>query len=248
MAHALENASVGKTVVLRGGTYHESVTCEHKTVTLQNYPGEAVWFDGSVPITNWTHSGSVWVSSGWNAAFSSTMGGDAAFKQRFIGANAMAADPDQAFVNGSQLKQVASAGHVVAGTFAVNDSAHTMTIGTDPSGKDVRGADLARAVYLSGKDSVIQGSASAGTPTGTRSRGRSKLSNSGGTLRNIVVNDVATTGISISNNNKTVDHVTVQRAGRWASAGPRTTTPSCRTRSSLTTTPRTSRMRRSPAD
>jgi parallel beta-helix repeat protein len=46
-----------------------------------------------------------------------------------------------------------------------------------------------------------------------------KLSNSGGTLRNIVVDDVATTGISISNNNKVVDHVTVQRAGQLGIGG-----------------------------
>jgi parallel beta-helix repeat protein len=218
VAHALASAPVGRTVVLRGGTYHESVTSS-KTVTLQNFPGEAVWFDGSVPITNWTHSGSVWVSSGWNASFSNTMGGDAAFKQRFIGANPMAADPDQAFVNGTQLKQVASASSVVAGTFMVDDDAHTLTIGTDPSGKEVRGANLARAVYLSGKNSVIRGIGFRRYANGYEVTGAVKLSNTGGTIRNVVVQDMATTGISISNNDKTVDHVTVQRAGQLGIGG-----------------------------
>jgi parallel beta-helix repeat protein len=218
VAKALAAAAAGKTIVLRGGTYHESVASS-RTVTLQNYPGEAVWFDGSVPISSWTHTGSVWVSSGWTAAFSSMMGGDAAFKQRFIGTNALAADPDQAFVNGSQLKQVAAATNVVAGTFAVNDSAHTITIGTDPSGKDVRGTNLARAVYLSGANSVIQGIGFRRYANGYEVTGAVKLSNTGGTIRNVVVNDVATTGISISSNNKTVDHVTVQGAGQLGIGG-----------------------------
>ena len=43
------------------------------------------------------------------------MGGDAAFKARFIGTNPMAADPDQVFVNGAALKQVSSAAAVDRG-------------------------------------------------------------------------------------------------------------------------------------
>ena len=52
-----------RTIVLRGGVYHESVKVEsNRSATIQNYPGEAVWFDGSVPVTNWSaigqHAGS----------------------------------------------------------------------------------------------------------------------------------------------------------------------------------------------
>ena len=112
----LDKAAAGKTVVVRAGTYHESVS-SGRTVTLQNYPGEAVWLDGSVKIANWSKSGTTWVTSGWKAKFSSSMGGDAAFKSRFIGTNPMAADPDQVFVNGVALKQVSSAAAVTAGKF-----------------------------------------------------------------------------------------------------------------------------------
>ena len=46
------------TIVLRGGIYHQSVKVEsNRSATIQNYPGEAVWFDGSVPVTNWAASG-----------------------------------------------------------------------------------------------------------------------------------------------------------------------------------------------
>ena len=43
---------------------------------------------------------------GWTAEFSSAMGGDAAFKNQFLGTNKMAADPDQVFIDGAALKQV----------------------------------------------------------------------------------------------------------------------------------------------
>ena len=111
------------TIVLREGVYHESVKAEtNRSATIQNYPGEAVWFDGSVPVTNWTASGSTWQSTGWTTEFSSLMGGGATYKNQFLAANKVAPDPDQVFINGAALKQVATAAEVVAGTFAVNDA------------------------------------------------------------------------------------------------------------------------------
>ena len=113
------------------------------------------------------------MTSGWKAKFSSSMGGDAAFKARFIGTNPMAADPDQVFVNGTALKQVSSASAVTAGKFYVNDAAGTITIGTDPTGKEVRGSDLARALNSPAPTPPFRASASAATPTRTRSPVRS---------------------------------------------------------------------------
>lgn len=218
VAAALNKVPTGGTVVLRGGTYHESVAST-RTVTVQNYPGEAVWFDGSVPISTWTRSGSVWVSSGWNAEFPSSMGGDAAFKARFIGSNPMAADPDQAFVNGAALRQVASGSAVGTGQFSVNDAANTITIGTEPTGKEVRASNLSRAIALSGTNSVIQGIGVRRYANAYEIGGAVRLGNVGGTLRNVVIQDVATIGVSMSNINKTVDHVTVQRAGQMGIGG-----------------------------
>lgn len=218
VASALSHASTGRTVVLRGGVYHESVSST-RSVTLQNYAGEAVWFDGSVPVRNWTRSGSTWVSSGWKAEFNSSMGGDAAFKARFIGRNPVAADPDQVFVNGAALRQVPSGSAVGAGQFSVNDAANTITMGTDPSGQDVRASDLSRAVALSGTNSVIQGIGVRRYANAYEIGGAVRLGNVGGSLRNVVVQDVATIGVSMSNVNKTIDHVTIQRAGQMGLGG-----------------------------
>ena len=41
----------------------------NRTFTIQAYPGEAVWLDGSSAVTDWVKSGNVWVKSGWTAAF-----------------------------------------------------------------------------------------------------------------------------------------------------------------------------------
>ena len=63
----------GGTIVLRAGAYHETLTMPgHKALTIQNYPGEAAWMDGSSAVTGWVKSGSVWVKSGWTPEFDSS--------------------------------------------------------------------------------------------------------------------------------------------------------------------------------
>jgi hypothetical protein len=217
---AVSKATSGKTIVIRKGTYHETVVVPGtKTLTIQAYPNEAVWFDGSVPVRSWTQSGSKWVTSGWKAEFSSSMGGDAHFKSRFIGSNPMAADPDQVFIDGVALKQVSSSSNVVAGTFAVNDGADTITIGSNPSGKEVRASDLAQAINISSPNSVVQGIGVRRYATPYETRSALKLSNKGGTVRNVVVSDNAMIGISLSNSGKLLDHVTVERNGMMGIGG-----------------------------
>ena len=51
------------------GTYNENVTIpKGKRLTLQSYPREAVWFDGSREVTGWAADGSAWRVSGWTRA------------------------------------------------------------------------------------------------------------------------------------------------------------------------------------
>lgn len=217
---AVAKAPSGGTIVLRSGTYHEQVTVPNaKKLTIQNYPGEAVWFDGSVPVTSWTKSGSTWVSSGWKAKFDSSMGGDSTFKARFIKNNPMAADPDQVFVNGGQLKQVASASAVVAGTFAVDDAGGRLIIGTDPAGKDVRASDLGQAFSISGAGSVLQGIGVRRYATTYQQFGAVRVSNVGGTVRHVVMTDNAMAGLSLSNSNKVIDHVVSTNNGMLGIGG-----------------------------
>lgn len=215
---AVDKAGSGKTIVVRAGVYHESVK-SGKTITLQNYPGEAVWLDGSVPLTTWSKSGSVWVATGWKAEFSGTMGADSGFKARFIGPNPMAADPDQLFYGGKGLKQVGSAGEVGPGEFHVSDGSDTITLGSDPNGNEVRASDLDQALHSWGPNSVVQGLGFRRYANAYEQGGGIRLNDTGGIIRDVVVEDMATSGITMSNGNKVVDHVTVRRSGQLGIGG-----------------------------
>lgn len=77
-ANAVSKVEANGTIVLREGVYHEGAVFTATTnaasqgytaivvstagVTVQNYPGEAVWFDGSeiVPTEDWTADGGTW--------------------------------------------------------------------------------------------------------------------------------------------------------------------------------------------
>ena len=81
---AINIAPSGRTIVVRAGIYHESINIpSNRTFTIQAYPGEAVWLDGSSTVTGWVRSGSVWVKSGWTAAFNSTPGFTAELELQF---------------------------------------------------------------------------------------------------------------------------------------------------------------------
>src|SRR3954468_9695703 len=127
VARAVAVAPSGATVVLRAGTYHEDVTVPAgKRLTIQPYPGEAVWFDGSVPVRTWTSSGNAWVHDGWNVNLDATpcysVGNcpSGAANQFVNPAAPMAAHPDQVFVDGKAQRQVGSVAELAPGAFFVD--------------------------------------------------------------------------------------------------------------------------------
>ena len=92
---------MGQTIVLRAGTFHESVVV-NKDVTIQSYPHEAAWLDGSSLVTGWARSGSSWKVGGWTTKFDSSpsytrgSSGSTAAGWSFINPSyPMAAHPDQ---------------------------------------------------------------------------------------------------------------------------------------------------------
>jgi parallel beta-helix repeat protein len=122
------------------------------------------------------------------------------------------------FVDGVQLKQVASASQVVPGTFAVNDAADTLTIGTDPTGKALRASDLKMAFALSG-GSTIQGIGVRRYATPHDVGAAVRLGSPGGALRQMVITDNAMQGVALSNINKVVDHVVATNNGQLGVGG-----------------------------
>lgn len=143
----------GKTIVLRGGLYHEQVIVPAKYVIIQNYPGEVVWLDGSVPVTNWSAAANgTWISTGWTKTFpNSTSFTSGPSPVPFAPPGSMATYGDQLFIDGVQQRQVSASTTPGPGQFSVNNATDTITIGSDPTGRSVRATDLERALVNSGR-------------------------------------------------------------------------------------------------
>ncbi len=220
IARAISIAASGQTVVVRAGSYHESLTIPaNKQLTLQSYPKEAVWLDGSTSLGDWKSSGKTWVRDGWNTQFDSTPCFTASACSTadafvFVGSDyPMAAHPDQVWVDGTSLQQVAQPGQVGPGTFAVDYGAQRLTIGTDPGGKDVRAGDLAEALSIRSSGSVVRGIGVRryGTPLPKIAAVKADATNV--TVENMVITNNATTGISFTKANDTARNITANNNG-----------------------------------
>src|SRR5690606_32889708 len=141
LAGALSAASSGAVIVMREGLYHESLNVT-KAVTIQAYPGEEVWLDGSTQYTSWSGSGPYTATLGPNWSPISTTGFP-------LTTDPYGNLPEQVWIDGVAQKQIADGATPSAGQFSVNRSAHTITLGTSPSGKEVRVADLNNALTVS---------------------------------------------------------------------------------------------------
>ena len=218
LAHALSVTPTGGTIVLRAGVYHESVTA-FKAVTVQPWPGEAVWLDGSTAVTGWTQSGNDWIHSGWTAtdfntfpSYTSTVSTQPGWG--FVNpAYPLAACPDQVWVNGSALTQVASAAAVEPGDFYIDRSQGQIVLGSDPTQDSVSASDLQVAFTSYAQNLTLRGIGVRRYATSVNQIGAVRLPAANDTLENVTVMDGATTGISIGNSGDTISHVTVTRNG-----------------------------------
>ncbi|WP_055810980.1 right-handed parallel beta-helix repeat-containing protein [Leifsonia sp. Root112D2] len=219
--HAVDAARSGATIVLRAGSYHESVTIPaSKRLTIQSYPGEAVWFDGSVPVTNWQQSGSAWTASGWNHIFDSsatyTRGAPDASAAGWTWLNPsypMAAHPDQVWVGGVAQAQVASRTQLAPGRFYYDTAARTLYLGTDPRGGNVRASDLQKAMTIQGSGTVLRGFGVHRYAPSVPDMGSVTSYGGGCTFENMAFNDNATTGLSVGGVGVTLRNVTAARNG-----------------------------------
>jgi parallel beta-helix repeat protein len=212
LAAAVAKAPSGGTVVLRAGSYNESVVVPfQKKLTIQSFPREAVWLDGSVPVSSWQRAGSGW-STPWSSFPSNTMD-NVADNPRFVSAAfPLAARPDQLFYDGVQLTQVAP-DRLAPGTFAADPASGRILLGSDPSGHAVRISNKGQAIWVQSPDSTIRGLGVRGYATPYADRGAIRLGNTGGTAENLVIQDNAMIGINLENNGGRLQHLTVERSG-----------------------------------
>jgi poly(beta-D-mannuronate) C5 epimerase len=155
VAAAVDHAPPGTTIVLRSGTYREKLGRLHKRLTVQPYPGERVWFKGSVMVGGWRRDGRGWRHDHWSPDLCRTC-----FLPSIIDpAAALAGQPDMVFVDGVSLPQVATQRELRPGTFRVDTRAHVLWLGSDPTGHSVEATAFDRLVQLDpgAEGSVLQG-------------------------------------------------------------------------------------------
>lgn len=129
---AMSSAASGATIVLRAGTYRESVTTpSSKPLTLQPYPGEEVWFDGSAVYSSWTSNG----NGTWTTGY--TISHIRFNADRYKGDDPCRNHPDQVWVDDVALTQVADDTTPAAGRFSVHNGAYALRTNTSVAGKSV---------------------------------------------------------------------------------------------------------------
>ncbi|MFN8049482.1 MAG: right-handed parallel beta-helix repeat-containing protein [Ancrocorticia sp.] len=218
---ATKAAKANGTVVVRGGVYHESVLVyPHDGLTVQAYPKETVWLDGSEQVTGWSKSGNVWVKSNWTTFFDNSptykKGAPDSTVESWQWVNPsypMASYPDQIWVDNIPLKQVGSRSAVTAGTFYVDRSAKQLVMGTDPTNKRVDVSTLSEAMSVRATNSVIRGIGVRRYATSVPQMGAVSTYFNGVTLENMMIVDNATTGLFVGAKNVTVRNVTLRNNG-----------------------------------
>lgn len=197
---ALALAVPGSTIVLRGGSYGESITIDER-VTIQSWPNEAVWLDGSMQVTGWVADGSAWRLSGWTAEFdvSPTYTRGAPDTDGFVDpAHPMAAHPDQVWVDGVTMRQVASRAEVAPGTFFHDRGGNALYLGTSPVGRHVRAAALGKAIRVVADGVVLRGFGVRRFAPSVPDLGAVTVERSGVLLEHVAVIESSTGGISVT--------------------------------------------------
>ena len=192
-----------------------------RAATIQPYPNEKVWFDGTSPVTNWQPSGARWVSTGWTTEFDHSptytkgaVDGTAEGWQFVNPAHPMAAYPDQLWLDNVEQDQVASASLVTPGTFFVSDDADTLYLGSDPTGKTVRATDLAQAFSLRAPGTVLRGFGVRRYGGSVYQQGVITAYYERMTLDQMTVTEPATAGIGFFKPNQVIKNTTVIGAGQ----------------------------------
>ncbi len=132
IAKAISKSHSGTTIVLRGGTYRESLGSVSIAVTLQAYPHEQPWIKGSLVATGFTASGSAWAKQ-WTSSICDSCYPTGVLDPLYPNAGL----PEQVFVNGVPLAQVTSRGAVTHGSFFLDRRANQLWIGSNPNGATV---------------------------------------------------------------------------------------------------------------
>ncbi|WP_394249944.1 right-handed parallel beta-helix repeat-containing protein [Arthrobacter pityocampae] len=218
---AISEAVSGQTIVLRRGSYHEQVKIPTtKQITLQSYPGEEVWLDGSIPVSTFEPDGQTFVAEGWTVEFDAsptysrgradgtTPGWTFVNKE-----HPMASHPDQVWINGQAQQQVGSLDDVVPGSFFVDYSSDRLVLGSDPSGKQVRAGALAKAISIQSAGSAVKGIGVRRFSPSVPHMGAVTVESNDISIENVVIEQTSVTGLAVSGPDARLKGVTLTGNG-----------------------------------
>lgn len=227
LTRALALVPDGGTVVVRGGTYRDgSSTGVHKTVTLQPYPHEQAWFDGTDVVTGWYDDGDgLWALDDWSTpSFCDGQYYEVPYdEQREDNTgpcthldmsqdpdNPAAGDPQMLFVDGVSVREVLSRDEVSKNSFFYDQEARRVLLGTDPSGHFVEMAARPMVLRLEGGDggSVVRGLGfrrfASNEYNGNATHGAILSNQPGNTLENNVFTEMAGAAVSVADSREVV--------------------------------------------
>ncbi|MBH0022852.1 right-handed parallel beta-helix repeat-containing protein [Salinibacterium sp. SWN248] len=222
---ALARVTAGGMIVLRGGEYHEAFTIAEGTpVTVQSYPGEVVWLDGSEVVDGWQADGEQADGELWSVAWGTVFDSSPTYERgapdnteqywNFVTAgHPLAAHPDQLWLDDAPLTQVGSRDEVTASSFFHDESAGVLYLGENPSGHTVRASTLQRALSIRAEGSTIRGIGIRRFAPSVPDFGAVTVERPGVTIENVVITESATTGLFITAANTTIRQVTVTESG-----------------------------------
>lgn len=143
IATAIAKAPNGGTVVLRGGTYRQSVGSVNKSLSIQAYPHEYPVLSGADVVTGWTASGGVWRATSWTSPF-----GQNQFRTDEVPTGSAAGKVEQTYRAGKALKQVLTQAELKSGTFWINSTTRQLYIADDPTGVVMEVSNRERGLTL----------------------------------------------------------------------------------------------------
>lgn len=223
VAAAIQKAADGGTVVMRAGRYHESVIVPPgRRLTIQPYPKEHAWFDGSKVVSGWKADGDAWRAP-WGVRFDRSptyyrgAPDNTVEYWRFVGEEfPLAAHPEMLWIDGVAQRQVASRSQVRPGAFFVDDATRSLILGADPTGRTVEASALQTAISLRAPGTMLRGIGVRRYGSAVPDQGVVTSYFPGMTLENVVVEDSGTGGIGFFAEKNTIRSSTIRRSGQLA--------------------------------
>ncbi|MCU1633299.1 MAG: wcoA, partial [Micrococcaceae bacterium] len=218
---AIAQADSGQTIVIRGGSYREAVKIPaKKQITLQAFPQEEVWLDGSVPVLDFEPDGTAFVAEGWTAEFDASptysWGNEDGTTPGWTFVNPehpMASHPDQVWMDGAAQRQVGSRDELTAGTFFVDYDSDRLFLGSDPVGKSVRASSIAKAISIQSAGSAIKGIGVRRFSPSVPHMAAVTLESNDISVENVVIEQTSTTGLAVSGTDARLDGITLMQNG-----------------------------------